>query len=89
MTASELSEVCDIPLSTTYRKLELLTEASLLEELTEIRMDGHHTTRYRPAFDVVEIALDDEREFEVSIDRPVRTADERLERLWTEVRKET
>ena len=43
-TANEVSERCDIPLSTTYRKLDVLTEAGLLVEGTEIRSDGHHTT---------------------------------------------
>jgi DNA-binding transcriptional ArsR family regulator len=43
-TANEVSERCDIRLSTTYRKLDVLTEAGLLVEGTEIRSDGHHTT---------------------------------------------
>jgi DNA-binding transcriptional ArsR family regulator len=89
MTASEVSEATDVPLSTTYRKLDLLTEASILEERTEIREGGHHTTRYVLDFESVQIALSEEREFEVSITRPARTADERLSRLWSEVRKET
>lgn len=89
MTANEISETADVPLSTTYRKLELLADASLLEELTEIREDGHHTTRYAIDFEAVRIALDEDREFDVGITRPARTADERLERLWSEVRKET
>ncbi len=55
MTASEISDACDIPLSTTYRKLDLLTEATLLEEQTEIREDGHHTTRYVLAVESVEL----------------------------------
>lgn len=88
-TASELSEECDIPLSTTYRKLDLLTEASLLEEQTEIRGDGHHTTRYVLDVEAVELTLDDSREFEVEIVRPPRTAEERLAHLWSEVQKET
>lgn len=89
MTASEISEVTDVPLSTTYRKLELLTEASILEERTEIREGGHHTTNYVLDFESVRIALSEDREFEVSITRPARTADEQLSQLWSEVRKET
>jgi DNA-binding IclR family transcriptional regulator len=89
MTANEVSDVTDIPLSTTYRKLDLLTEASILEERTEIRSDGHHTTKYVLAFESVEIGLTDDREFEVSISRPARSADEQLAQLWNEVRKET
>jgi hypothetical protein len=88
MTAREISMECDIPLSTTYRKLELLTKSSILDEQTEIRSDGHHTTRYALAFEAVEISLDDNDEFSVSITRPPRTADEQLERLWSEVRRE-
>lgn len=89
MTASEISESTGIPLSTTYRKLELLTDASILTERTEIRKGGHHTTRYVPDFEAVEISLSAEREFEVSITRPTRSADEQLSQIWSELRKET
>lgn len=88
MTAHEISESCDLPLSTTYRKLDRLTEASLLDGRTAIRTDGHHTTEYVVSFETVRIALE-ERDFSVSVSRPSETADERLARLWTEVRKET
>lgn len=88
MTANELSEACDIPQSTTYRKLDLLAEATLLEELTEIRKDGRHTTRYDVAFRDVNVSLTDERDLELEITRPKRTADERLADMWSEVQKE-
>lgn len=88
MTASEIAEKCDIPVSTTYRKLDFLSEASLLEEQTEVRDDGHHTTRYRSAFAAMWIALNNDREFEVRIARPPQTADEQIAQLWSEVRKE-
>lgn len=88
-TASELSEECDVPLSTTYRKLEKLTDASLLEESTEIRRDGQHTTRYAVAFDAVTVTVDDDRELAVEFTRPDRTRDERLAELWSELREET
>jgi len=89
MTADRISEAADVPLSTTYRKLDLLTEASLLEEGVEIRPDGQHASRYSIAFEEVVIALSEQREFEVDITRRPRTADERLANLWSEVRKET
>lgn len=89
MTATEVSEECDIPMSTTYRKLDLLTEASLLVEGTEIRPDGHHATRYEVDFEAVTIGLTDQRNIDVTIDRPSRSPDERLASLWGEVRKET
>jgi DNA-binding transcriptional ArsR family regulator len=95
-TASELSEECDIPLSTTYRKLEILTDASLLSESTDIRRDGQHTTRYSVSFDAVTVSVDDggegdvdRREFDVEFSRPDRTRDERLADLWSELREET
>lgn len=89
MTASELAEACDIPLSTTYRKLELLTEASLLDERIEINTTSQNTTRYELAFDEVRIGLDDDRSVEVAIKRRERTPDQRLSELWSEVSKET
>lgn len=89
MTAQELADRTDIPKSTTYRKLDKLTEASVLDERTEIRSDGHHTTRYVIDFEAVRIALGEDREFEVDIERPARTPDERLADMWSEVRKET
>jgi len=89
MTASEISDASDIPLSTTYRKLELLTEASLLSEGVEIRPDGQHASTYELDFKEVIIGLTDDQEFDISIARRARTADERLENLWSEVRKET
>lgn len=89
MTASELSEACDVPLSTTYRKLDLLTEASLLAERTEIRRDGQHTTRYAVDFETVRITLEEDRSLSVDLVRPERTPDEQLAAMWAEVRKET
>lgn len=89
MTASQLSEICEVPLSTMYRKLERLSEATLLDEGTEIRPGGQHATRYDVNFQDVTFSLDDEREFEVAISRPARTADERLANLWSQVREES
>lgn len=98
-TASDLSEECDIPLSTTYRKLEKLTDASLLRESTDIRRDGQHTTRYSVSFDSVTVSIngagdadgeaDGRRELTVEFSRPERTRDERLADLWSELREET
>jgi DNA-binding transcriptional ArsR family regulator len=89
MTASEISEASDIPLSTTYRKIDLLKDAELLYESTEIRPDGQHASIYEVDFEEVVIALTEAREFETDIARRPRTADQRLESLWSEVRKET
>ncbi len=87
MTAKEVSNRCDIPLSTTYRKLELLVEASLIEEQTEVRVSGRHTARYVLDFEEVNVALDEDRSLEVAIEHPERTPDQQLSELWAEVRK--
>ena len=89
MTAREVADTTDIPLSTLYRKLDLLSEAALVAEETEIREDGHHTSRYRITVESVNISITEDGGFQVTIDRPPKTTDERLERLWTEIRKET
>lgn len=89
MTAQEIANATDIPQSTAYRKLDLLSEATIVDERTEIRQDGHHTTRYLLDFETVSIGLDERREFDLEIARPARSPDEQLARLWSEVRKET
>ena len=89
MTARELSDSCDVPLSTMYRKLERLSDATLLEEGTEIRPGGQHATRYDINFQEVIFSLDENQNIEVRINRPVRTPDERLASLWSHVREES
>ena len=89
MTASELSDACDIPLSTTYRKLDLLTEASLLTEGTKIRPDGHHATTYEISFEAVRIFLTEDLDLDVEVERREQSPDKRLADLWSEVRRET
>lgn len=88
-TARELSEACEMPLSTTYRKLELLSDASLVDERTQIRAGGHHTTQFAVDFTAVRIGLDEDLEFEFAITRPARAPDEQLAQLWSEVRRGT
>ena len=89
LTASEISDRSGVPLSTTYRKLELLTESSLLYEGVEVRTDGQHASRYAIDFEEVVISLDEELSLTVDISHRARTPDQRLENLWSEVRKET
>lgn len=59
LSAAELSERCDVPLSTTYRKIELLEEADLLEEKLRIRQSGRHASEYDQRVDDVTISVDD------------------------------
>jgi hypothetical protein len=74
-----------------YRKLDKLTEASLVTESTEIRQGGQHTTRYELDFTEIAVLLSEEHTLTATIDRPSResTADQRLEELWTQIREGT
>jgi DNA-binding transcriptional ArsR family regulator len=88
MTAAELSDETDIPSSTMYRKLDLLSEAALVDEGTEVRADGHHASVYVTDFEEVRVRLEDDRSLDVAVERPT-DADERLSAMWQEVRRET
>lgn len=88
-TAGELAEECELPMSTTYRKLDILTEASLLSAGTDIRPDGHHTKRYTVDFESVSFELEPDRRLDVAIARPQRDPEARLANIWQEVRQET
>lgn len=61
MTAKELSVELAIPVSTLYRKLNMLADASLLETSIQIRVDGKNTTEYTVAFESVTIDLDNQQ----------------------------
>lgn len=57
LTAAELIDRCEIPRSTTYRKIERLTEAGLLEERIRLSADGKHASEYRRTFEDVTISI--------------------------------
>lgn len=57
LTAGELEEHCDIPSSTVYRKVELLTEVGLLEEQLRVRRSGKHTREYRRRVDQLSLSI--------------------------------
>jgi DNA-binding transcriptional ArsR family regulator len=88
-STQELADRAGVPQSTTYRKVDKLREAKLVEERTEIRADGKHTSTYRTDFDAVRVVLDGFERFDIEIERPERTPDTQLADLWREVRKET
>lgn len=69
LTANECSAACDLPLSTTYRKLELLSAAGLLEERLRLRRDGKHASQYRRAVEAVRFQVTDDGAFAVELGR--------------------
>lgn len=83
MTANELSDVCDIPKSTLYRKLELLRSASLVRDRDSINPGGGRVTHYERSFDDVTISMSDDGDFSIRIERPAQSTDERLADIWS------
>lgn len=65
LSASELADACNLPLSTTYRKLETLTEAGLLAERTRLCPDGKHASEYVRV--VEEVVVDADAGFELTV----------------------
>ena len=58
LSAREISERCDLPLSTTYRKLDRLTTVGLLAERTRLRPSGRHASEYARRVASVRVSLD-------------------------------
>ncbi len=58
-SAMDLSECCDLPSSTAYRKVDQLTELGLLKEQLVVKTSGHHVCTYELQLDSVHISLQD------------------------------
>lgn len=56
-SARELADSCDVPLSTTYRKLDDLVDAGLLAERTRVRRAGKHPSEFRRVVDEVVVSV--------------------------------
>lgn len=67
LSTNEISEACDLPLSTAYRKLDQLTDAGLVEERTRIRRSGKHASEYARVVDDVVISIDSCGEMELRV----------------------
>ena len=68
LSASEISDACDLPLSTTYRKVERLTDAGLLAEGLRLRRSGKHTSEYVRRVDGVSVAIGAEGGIELTLE---------------------
>jgi DNA-binding transcriptional ArsR family regulator len=67
-TASELSEELDLPLSTLYRKLNRLVDATIVEETPRLASRGRHPSQYRCAIEQVHIRMSEDEEEFVDVD---------------------
>lgn len=66
-TAGDLIERSGVPRSTTYRKLDDLVEAGLLEEQVRIRRNGSHASEYRRTVEDVVVSISAAGEVEVDV----------------------
>lgn len=60
LSAEELSERCDIPLSTVYRKLEGLVDTGVLDERVRLSSHPQYTREYRLDVSAIDIEIDGE-----------------------------
>ena len=86
-SAQELSDELEIPIATSYRRIEELTEADLLElSGREFSDEGRRTKVYRRNVDSLEIAFSKEN-IDVTVDdRP--DVDNSLADVWRDLKAE-
>lgn len=88
MTAGQVAEQCNLSQTSSYRKLETLSDADMVEERTDVRADGHHTTQFVRDFDGVVVAYDGDDGFDVDFVNEAETPDERIARFWSQISEE-
>lgn len=59
-TARELARRSDVSRSSVYRTVDRLVDAGLVRTRTDVRLDGHHPTRYELVVETVTITVGDE-----------------------------
>ncbi|WP_160135623.1 winged helix-turn-helix domain-containing protein [Halococcus salsus] len=88
MTAKEIAENKDIPISTLYRKLDLLSSATLLREIHTVHQDRGRITRYQRNFTDIRIFTLENGKLDVEMSRPKRPANHRLADMWSTMGEE-
>lgn len=63
----EVSEECEVPLSTAYRKVNRLHEAGLVEEKVRLSGSGNHTNVYEEDFEGALVTLGADGDFQVEL----------------------
>lgn len=67
-TAQQVSERCDMPISTTYRKLNKLVEVGLVDTSIRLRRSGHHTKEFAKGFQALTVRMDGPEGMFIEID---------------------
>lgn len=86
LSAKELSEVCDVDVSTVYRRVDEMLEAGLLEEKTRLVPDGSHHSVYAAATDRIVVGVE-EGSFTVDVADGDESASGRFTRMWEDMRE--
>jgi predicted transcriptional regulator len=84
LSAKELSEECDVAVSTIYRRVEDMVATDLLVERTRIEADGSHHSVYEANIEHLGVDVDDGT---IDVEMHVREdAAERFSRIWSDIR---
>lgn len=84
-TPSEIAELCDLPETTLYRKLNQLTTDSLVQKQVKVDSKTGQMTEYVRSFERVAVSMDDNGEFNINMEKRERTAEDRLTDLWSKL----
>lgn len=85
LSAKELSEECDVALSTIYRRVEDMGGHDLLVERTQLETDGSHHSVYEANVDHLAVDIDDGT---IDVRVHVREdASQRFSRIWNDIRE--
>lgn len=88
LTATEVAIKCELPQTTTYRKLQQLTDAGLVDEWTDVRTEGNNVTRFARDSTGVFVTFDDGTSFDVEIVDEASGPDQRLVQVWSRIGEE-
>jgi len=84
LSAKELSEECDVALSTIYRRVEDMVANDLLVERTQIEGDGSHHSVYEANVDHLDVDIENGT---IDVKMHVREgAARRFSRIWSDIR---
>ncbi|WP_332899119.1 helix-turn-helix domain-containing protein [Haladaptatus sp. CMSO5] len=67
LSAHEIAAACDLPVSTTYRKVNQLTDVGLLEERTRLSLSGNHTSEYVRAVENIVVSVSSDHGLELTV----------------------
>lgn len=85
LSAKDLSQECDVALSTIYRRVEEMLAQDLLIERTQIEADGSHHSVYEANVDHLAVEIEDGS---INVNVHIREdAAERFSRIWSDIRE--